>query len=194
MSQLTDVNKTFKDLRENLQKIAGNGVLIGYTEMAPIYQKRIFVNGLSSSLSRIGTYSKKPAYFSLSLKSKLKGRANTGGLKAQGKKGPGAKFKNGKARKSMYIKTGYAGFRKVLWRQNSKVDLNLTGALSSSIKIGKKGGRIVYGFTNTDKADLASNLESKYKKKIFRTSRFEEGTAIKEATRSINEAIGRILK
>lgn len=194
MSKLVDITKSFQKLRGSLQTLVGDGVLSGYKAMEPVYQKRIFVNGKATSGSPIGKYSKTSAYYSLSLKSKLKGRVSTGGLKPLGK-GGNDKFSNGEKHKSMYIKTGYAGLRKVLGRQNSKVDLNLTGSLSKSIQVGKKGGRHVYGFTNSAKAELAENLEKKYKnKKIFLTSRTEENIAIKTASDYITKRIDFILK
>lgn len=194
MSQLTNVKKTFENLRNGLKTIVGDGIVLGYKEMEPVYQKRIFTNGQTTSGSRIGKYSKKPAYYSLTLKSKLKGRVSTGGLKPLGKAGSD-KFSNGKKHKSMYIGTGYHGFRAAVGRQNNTVDLNLTGALSKSIQVGKKGGRTVYGFTNDEKAELAENLEKKYKgKKIFLTSRNEETIAVKTATDYITKRIDNILK
>lgn len=86
--------------------------------------ERIFVDGGDSSGGSIGKYSKEPYYVNPLPQRFPKQFAPKG---KDGKK----KFKNGKDKKTRYLKDGYFEFRKLQGRQNAFVDLSMSGDLQS---------------------------------------------------------------
>lgn|GEM_PF-2371072 len=154
-------------------------------------KKRIFLNGLDATGSRIGSYSTKPMYVSVEkFKAKYGGTVKTGALKPRGKektkdlKIKGKKkikkneFQNGKLRMAMYLPDGYSQLRQLAGRFTDKVNLYFSGNLSESIAIGSTTNGTELAFLNQDQADIADGLETKYgggtaKKTIFAASDIE---------------------
>ena len=194
MANLSDIKKTLANITKSVEKAKGNAQLIALKEAEAIHKKRIFVFGLATGLSKIGKYSKKPTYISVDkFKSKYGGAVKTGSIKPSGKSGK-SKFKNGKTRRSMFLKGGYAQLRKLTGRQNSTVDLNFSGNLLSSIQVGDGRGGKVYGFLNDDAIKLSKVLRRKYRKPIFEISKHEESTAVKTMEFEINRIVDNALR
>lgn len=152
------------------------------------YKQRIFVDGESSGGGKIGTYSTKPFYAS---KDNLKGLPKSK-FKPLGKNGK-AKFKNGKTKKSTYLKAGYKEFRDRAGRQKEKVDLNLTGSTLNSIQLDSSKEEIVLGFTNKESELIMRGNEKRFNKNIVPLSQKEETTfqnaSLREVTQIVREII-----
>lgn len=73
----------------------------------------------------------------------------------------------------------YKRKRAKVGRQVQYVDLEFNGDLRRSIVKGIKADKLVLGFNNTDKAEIAGYLETKYDKPIFAASKNEMQDAIK---------------
>lgn len=214
---------SFKDARKlirnsiNVLRGAKNNSLVVVTkDLEAKMKKRIFQRGQTASGGKIGKYSKKPMYVSLEGAKKQYGsQISQGGLRGQGKPDKKGKFKkgvksinistgkanksksffkNGKPRASMYFATGYSGFRQAVGRQNSYVDLHLTGGTEKAIQTGKRGNRVVLGFVSNRSFTLAEILEKKYdNKNIFSPSKAEERNTrnefLKEVVRNLDKVV-----
>lgn len=158
----------------NVLRAQEQSVVSGMLELKADMTDRIFLNGQDNSGSEIGQYSTKPMYASLNQTSQV--RASS--LKGRGKNDKEETFLNGKNRKSMYLPGGYSEFRKVVGRQNSKVDLMLTGSLKGDIRIGTRestdnGGAIELAFTTDKQKEIAEGNEKRFGKTIFAASEIE---------------------
>lgn len=128
--------------------------------------ERIFVDGQATS-GLIGTYSTKPMYVS-----------KTPDLKSfptKGKTGK-TKFNNGKNHASAFFANGYKGFRASQNRQNSFVDLKLTGQLQKDMSnsLTRLNPSIwVTGTKNKINSEKAEGAENKYGN-IFNLSKDEK--------------------
>ncbi|MDX1472236.1 MAG: hypothetical protein R3213_12125, partial [Flavobacteriaceae bacterium] len=91
-------------------------------------KRRIFVNGLASDETQIGTYSTSPFYIN---PNSLIGVSKSG-VSPQGKNGLSV-FKNGKAKKTRYLGNGYKELRELTGRQSNFVDLNFSGSTQGAI-------------------------------------------------------------
>ena len=130
--------------------------------------QRIFWTGTAADGGPIGTYSTKPGYFSPERSPK-----KFTGLGKAGK----SKFKNGKVHKTRYFEDGYAGFRSKAGRQNSRVDLRLTGTLEGSFVVGSDGkSGYASGFVNDEQAAIAEGNESRFDTIVFELTADEEET------------------
>lgn len=84
---------------------------------------RVFNKGIGGNGRRIGTYSKEPAYFSISGK---KNKARNLSTTPRGKKdGSGKKFLNGQDRKSVFMKGGYDEFKSDVGKNTAGGSVNL---------------------------------------------------------------------
>jgi hypothetical protein len=145
------------------------------------YKVRIFKEGEATNGSNIGKYSNTPFYAG---KDSLKGLPK-GKFKPVGKNGR-SRFKNGKPKKTRYLKGGYGEFRDRAGRQSKNVDLNLTGASERSIRTGLKGSKVVLGFTSKERFDILRGNEKRFKKDILTLSKKERVTFIDAAEREIS--------
>ena len=191
MATIQDQIKNLEKLVDRLldsKAIQNRVTTVAALEVFADYKDRIFKEGRASDESRIGDYDTKPYYVS---KSQLKGLPKSK-FKPKGKNGK-AKFKNGKTKKSTYVKKGYFEFRKVAGRQNRFVDLNLTGASARSIQLGTQGTFVVFGFTDDKRRKILEANELRFKKNIFSLSLQERKTfqiaAIREIRFIISEEI-----
>ena len=166
---------------DKIKVVAGNNIEADF-------KKRIFVKGMAKD-GLIGKYSKNSYYVSIAgQKASTGSQISNGRLTPMGKNGK-AKFKNGRTKKSRYLQSGYFEFRKLVGRQNKKVDLNLSGGLFSSIKAGTTKKGVQLGFTNSEASERAGNLEKKYNKSIFEVRRQEE----EKIENLINERLNKII-
>lgn len=122
---LDDFSKTMSEraalladpsLRERLAVVAANTVIV-------LVKRRVFRDGIAQDGSLIGKYSTTEAWYPI---------FKPGVPKIS----PKGKPENSKAKKTFYSETGYSGYRARLGRQNSKVDLNLSGGTFNAVKIG----------------------------------------------------------
>lgn len=154
-------------------------------KVAAELKARVFNRGEDATGSQIGSYSTKPIYVSIAGQTSQVRRS---GLKPRGKKkgetkaarssktvttikkfkGDSEEFtsKTKRERKTMYFPDGYAGFRAAVGRQNTKVDLFLTGDLATSINPGKDD----VSFISPKQTIKGRGLEAKYKRSIFAAS------------------------
>jgi hypothetical protein len=65
---------------------------------------------------------------------------------------------------------GYKEYRGVVGRQNSKVDLFVTGSLRGSIQIGELGGVTTLGFLQDEQLQIAQGNQNRFSKTIFAPS------------------------
>jgi hypothetical protein len=124
-------------------------------EVMAMHKKRVFDLGLNSDGVQIGEYSTEPAYFS---KSAFIRKA---AFKQQGKENKG-KFNNGNERKSMFITTGYSGFRQIQGREIDNVKTKYSGDLERSFQVVKVGEAVYYGTTNQGASDKFEALTNQY--------------------------------
>ena len=177
-------------LKENLAKFAIETiekqqqiVFTGLFDLQADMLQRIFVNGLDNGGSDIGKYSTKPMYAS---PSSFTSQVRKSGIKPKGKNGSSKDFANGKQRKSQYLPGGYSELRAVLGRQNSKVDLNLSGALFNSIKVGVSG-ELTIGFNNDNEFEKAKGNEARFNKVIFAASEKELDSLVEKWEKATTE-------
>lgn len=127
--------KLLKDLVEKNKPLE-----VAAKSVMALQATRIFKEGKKSDGSQIGKYDTttpfyiNPDYSPRASANKAKGIK---GLKRTGKDGE-SKFKNGKAHKTSYQKS-YSDFRKNIGRQNTKVDLTLSGDLQSDFRNAQVG-------------------------------------------------------
>ena len=192
--------KNTPQLVQNISVVAGKAM---YAE----FVQRIFVRGLNADGTPIGSYSKKPAYFSPKQTGQSgvpkpriglpKTRVAKGGcvpsLSPIGKNGQTV-FKNGRPHKTAYIETGYSGFRKAFGRQNTKVDLNLTGSLFLSIQLATTKNGILLYFATANEANKGRGNEKRFGKPIFDTNKFEQDVFDKEMQRILALLIKNIME
>jgi hypothetical protein len=85
---------------------------------------------------------------------------------------------DGKQTDAMFIKEAYVGFRKLAGRQTEYVDLELTGSLRNSIRVGTQGDKVVIGITSLNESKKRKKLEDDiYKKDIFKPSNSDTNAA-----------------
>lgn len=121
---------------------------------------RIFNRGLASDGAKIGDYSTTPAYFAKAdfvRKSAFekRGKTNTGD------------FKNGKARRSMYLPTGYKEFREIQGRKVDTKNFKMTGSLEKSINVLRDGDQTVIGITDGKESAKRHGLEEQVGRPVF---------------------------
>jgi len=168
--------KSVKDVLIAQSQSVIEGMLLLKADMTD----RIFLNGLDLDGSPIGKYSTSPMYASLNQSSQVRSSSLKGRGK-EAKKGQRnqGKFKNGNSRKSMYLPGGYSEFRSVVGRQNSKVDLNLTGSLRGDIRIGERDDVVELAFTTDKQLAIAEGNEARFgNKTIFSASPIEIETLV----------------
>lgn len=148
--KLQQFNKAFETKIKQRLLIVSNEALRGSM------LKRIFEEGLDSNDTRIGNYSTKPMYASRDAfvkKSAFKGK---GKVRAK--------------TKTMYLDGGYSQFRQVQGRDTSKVNLDLTGDLRSSIQTVKNGNIIEIGITSDFASKKGRGNERRFNKEILKPS------------------------
>ena len=160
-----------------ISKAVDKAKIAGANQIEADFKKRVFTDGKKTDGSDIGVYDTVPTYVSIDgAKKKYGSQLKSSALKPIGKTGQ-SKFKNGKPHKSQYFGDGYAGFRAQVGRQNSKIDLNLTGNLQDSIATGVTQKGLQLGFINSEGAELASYHDQRFGE-IFTASEQEQDKVI----------------
>lgn len=129
--------------------------------------QRIFGEGKAADGGMIGVYDKSPMYVNPGVSPK---KFSTSG------KGGKTKFKNGKIHKTRFFRSGYSEFRAAAGRQNSHVDLRLTGTLEASFVLGQQGDSYVSGFINEKQAKIAEGNEERFETTVFELTQKEQET------------------
>lgn len=149
------------------EQIKNRVSFVAVSRLAGLYETRIFREGEATGGGKIGRYSTKPYY--TTSRPKLLPKSKLSPLGKNGK----STFKNGKKKKTRYLPGGYSEFRERTVGQNKTVDLNLTGATVGSLAIGRRAGRVVYGFTNQKAAEIMEENEKRFKKEITKPTAAE---------------------
>lgn len=142
-------------------------------------QNRIFNKGLAADSSKIGTYSTEPIYVSVPYK----------GLPKSGLKKVGKVRKDGKAKKTKktsYMEKGYKEFRGKVGRENSFVNLDLTGSLRLSMIVDKKNqSQVVLRIKKSKDTEKARANETRFGKNIFSMTLAEKKIFLEALEREI---------
>lgn len=186
--QIEQLQRVLTELKDD-KNIKARATTVGAFATLAEFKTRIFTEGKAANGARIGSYDTSPFYASTSnLRGLPKGKFNKKG------KGGKNKFKNGKKHKSTYLKSGYKEFRSKTGRQNSKVDLNLTGASQSTVQVGNKGDNVVIGFTDPKRLIILEANERRFKKNIFTLSGKEQQVYQNTVNLEIQEIIQEIIR
>lgn len=166
---------------QNVLEAQAQAVNEGMIELRAELIDRIFQHGLDADNSPIGGYSTKPIYVSVSQTSQIRGSSlkPSGKGSKKGQRGK-AQFKNGKPRKSQYMPGGYKEFRNVVGRQNSKVDLFLTGSMRGNIVNGTRQNGVTLEFLNDEQVQKARGNEKRFSKTIFAPTEQELEIVVKK--------------
>jgi hypothetical protein len=114
------------------------------------------------------SYSTKPMYVSIKTKERGNGFATKFGSQLSNKSLRPIGKTGKKTKSTQYLKRGYAEFREKVGRRSDKVNLDLTGQLRASLRIGKDSNRaFTIGIAGQFAANKAQWMEDKYNKKIF---------------------------
>ena len=178
---VSTINATVKRVLEAQNK----AVVTGMFDLQADLLTRVFTDGVDSNGTAIGNYSTRPMYYSLKNKTS---QVRYSSLKASGKFSKKSEFKNGNPRKSQYFAGGYSEFRKTVGRQNSKVDLRLTGSLQLAIQVGVSQDAVTLGFNNEDQFKKAEGNEKRFNKVIFSASEAELDTLEEKWAKEVETA------
>lgn len=194
MAKLKDLIAKYKDLSKELAqkaKLSETVTIVAVKAVEVFYKQRIFKDGKDSNGAQIGDYSVIPFYINPQSPNLL--GVKKGGLKPIGKTGQ-TKFKNGNPHKTAYLANGYKELRQKTGRQSAKVDLNLSGSLSASIRTGRRGAFVVLGYTNAQKALVMQGNEKRFKKNISALSQKEQQTYRAAARAELERLVQQVLK
>jgi hypothetical protein len=143
-SDFTDrLTKYVAEVRQSTPKIVG----IAVQDVLAAMLDRIFVDGKDTGNRRIGRYSTK----SISVTFPIPGLPTPARSKG----------------KTITFPGGYKEFRAKVGRQNKFVNLDLTGSLRLSVKVGKSGKLTAIGFDAAEGRKRATENEERFKKRIF---------------------------
>lgn len=195
-----------EQLLKNQQRIINEVMVAAGRVMWAEFVQRIFVLGLDASGGGIGSYSRKPAYFSPTQttpegvrkpriglpQTRVSKGKRVPALQPEGKNGDKV-FKNGKPHKTAYLKNGYWQLRKAYGRQNKYVDLNLTGTLFTSVQLATTSKGILLFFASQSQAEKGRGNERKFGKNIFSLRPEEENIFREEVRRILNLLVRKIL-
>ena len=123
-------------------------------ELSAQHKKRIFGDGLNSEGQKIGDYSQTPGYYN---KDKF--------IRKAAFKPVGKPDKNGKVRtgnRTMFIATGYAGFRDIQGRETDHINLKFSGSLENNLQVAKVGDSAIYGTTDTNESKKFESLQERF--------------------------------
>lgn len=204
IKRLQEVSALLKDSKKVAVTV---GIVAGKAVEAAV-SRRVFLKGRATDNSAIGTYSKEPFYLSPNAPIMLllpKKRKRKPIITPEGKTGQKV-FKNGKPHKTMYLKEGYAQFRKLVGRQPDEklkklggietdgVNLNLTGSMAQSFTTGMEGNAIVLGFTDAKEFQKARANEQRFGKNIFAVSKAEANVFSAAFAAEMNTIVQKIMQ
>jgi hypothetical protein len=149
------LNTRLKEIASNLDRLMPDVIAQSVMlELKAMHNQRIFDKGLRTDGSDIGTYSDAPAYF-----------AKEQFIRKSVFKGIGKPNKIGKRKtgnKTMFIATGYAGFRDMQGRRSDRKNLKYSGSLEKNLEVQKFGNSVLYGTTNLTESKKFEALEEEY--------------------------------
>ena len=187
-----------KTLRANLQsakkylgsaefkKLADNVI---DTKLQPRVMRRIFELGRDASNKLIGKYSAQPIYISVS-----KYPMFASSLKPYRKKFKTAARGRPRLSKSAFFSNGYKAFRKAVGRQNTKVDLNLTGKTKQAVSIVRKGNKVTFAIRTKKAREILDGNERRFSKRIIDFTNSEIKFFSSELGAKVQKVISRIIK
>ena len=152
---------TGSKIRQLIQEAARLAELTALNEYVADFSERVFEDGKAADGTMIGVYSERPwnakeelsGYSGLLPISKLKGQT--------------------------FFKGGYKELRGKLGREKEFVNLDLTGSLRLSVKVGQISGNAAVGIVGNEDAKKAKDNEKHFKKVIFGASQPEIGNITK---------------
>lgn len=151
-------------LKDRLGVVAAN-------EVSAMVKRRVFLDGIAIDGTQIGQYSTRPAYFS----------TDQPGLPKISPKG-----KTKRAKKTRYSETGYAGFRRLVGRQNSHVDLHLTGATFRGCGVGVNASNFpAFGIKTKEATERIDGNEKRFGKIILTPNAIEREAGRSAALREL---------
>ena len=159
--------------------------------------QRIFTDGKNKDGANIGVYDKSPIYvnpnrsprhFTPKGKDSKQAKKITKTYKKRLKGFGYSKQESSQilARKTKYFASGYFEFRAAAGRQNSKVDLTLTGTLRSSFVVAASGTSFVSKFLNETQAEIAEGNEDRFDSVIFELTQAEENAFVRIMEDAVN--------
>lgn len=154
MGTFTPLEERLTNIKESLDRampdIIAQAIMI---EVMAMHKERIFDKGQRTDGTPIGEYSTDASYFA---KDKF---IRQGAFKPKGKPN-----KDGKHRttKTMYISTGYSGFRDIQGRKTDRINLKYSGSLENNIQVVANGNETLYGTTDTEESIKFNALEDKF--------------------------------
>lgn len=159
---IAEFNKKIEERKRVIEENIPLGIAVADTHALMV--QRIFVNGLNSSDSKIGSYATSPPlYVNTTLNAPIK-------KAPKGKYGE-TKFTDGRPHKTTYFES-YKKFRQEESRESSFVNLRLFGNLENDFKTGLKrinNDSWVAVVRKDESADKIRGAESKYGKVFFFT-------------------------
>ena len=169
----------FKALADNVIK----------TKIEPRVIRRIFEQGRDASNKLIGKYSTRPLNILISDFPMF-----ASSLKPYRKKFKTAKRGRPRLSKFAFFPNGYKEFRKAVGRQNTKVDLNLTGATKQAVSIVRKGNKVVFSIRTQKARRILDENERRFSKRIVDFSQNEIKYFANELGAKVQKEISKIIK
>lgn len=153
-------------MRELAEKAAGEATMQIRVPAANALRgniiNRIQNQGVGSDGGKIGSYSRKPAYYS------KRQFVKKGAFKPAGKSGAD-KFKNGLPHKSMYVPGGYGQLRDIQGRQSGYVDGTYSGDMMLDYQQQVTTKETLLGFTKEKESVKRKAFEQRFKP-VFRAT------------------------
>ena len=174
------LNEIAKTLDEQVPDVA---LVQSFNELQAEYLQRVFVDGVQSDGSKIGSYSARPNYFG------SKAFIQQSKFKPIGKNGE-TKFKTvTKPRKSMYLKNGYKELRDIQGRPVNTINLDYTGSLKRAYRVFKFGDSVLFGQNDSEEHKKIEGLTERF-------GEFQEltQTEVDNLKASIGQNVALILK
>lgn len=168
-------------LAQTVQQAAlENAVVPNANELLATTKQRI-IDGKDSDNGDIGSYSKKAGYYS---KEQF---VNKSQFKGIGKNG-------GKPRKTMYLPQGYYEFRGIQGRDNTKVNVTLSGDTNNRYQLKYDGKSVIMGMTTKKASDIRKGQEKRFEKTIYQSTKQELEQYNKNVAEDLQKNIIEILK
>lgn len=144
-------------------------------------KRRVFYLGKSAGGDSIGQYSTKPMLVGSSTftryGSQVPGRAAVSAVFGSRRKRASRKWVTVNGHRLAVLSGGYKEFRRLLGRDTSKVNLNLTGDLFRAVVSGKTAKGAAVGMNSPGQIEKALGNEARFKKRIFEPSEEERTDA-----------------
>ncbi len=159
--------------------------------------RRIHLNGLDVGMKQIGHYSLKPIYINPKNSPKsFEPIGKNGRMYFITNKADREKFESafgirmqGKKHQTRYFKAGYFGFRALIGRDISKVNLDLTHRLKLDFAMVQQGKNCVLGFRSSYGTNVSSGNEIRFGRQIWGISDQDKKDIVEIENQFIKEAL-----